>query len=68
MPVRRNPGDACGVTRHRHGFAAIDELAHSLDMRWIVHSHRHTNYQDYIEPDIQLVSVALEEAFWLPEG
>ena len=47
-------------TTHRHGFAALDQLAEDLGARLIVHGHHHESYSDRIN-GIHVIGLAEAE-------
>jgi predicted phosphodiesterase len=42
---------------HRHGFAVLDELAHAMGARLIVHGHQHIRYDAELPSGVHVVGV-----------
>ena len=54
-------------TAHRHGFAAIDQLATALRASWVVHGHHHRSYDGVLPNGIRVRGLGRAELWRLPE-
>ena len=51
---------------HRHGFAAIDQLAAAAGARWIIHGHHHESYAATLPDGIRVRGLGLAEPWEMP--
>lgn len=54
-------------TTHRHGFAAIDELARRTRAKLVIHGHHHRSSDVVTAGGMRVVGLAKAEVFQLPD-